>query len=172
MEYRRQMPLHPFRTLRARDPGDTDHAIVAELRQLLWGWGSQKQHGRQAREGGDFHGRGGSSEVVSIETEERPIGKRAPRAHAAASRALAREGLVRAYSPSGTPATAASHASRSAVTPAATPSGCAMMPPPAATIRSVDPSAAYVPGACLTVWPDEKTGIAVQGLRSNIGVRH
>ena len=46
-----------------------------------------------------------------------------------------------------------------------------MMPPPAVTIRSVEPRPAYVPGACRADWPEEKTGIVRQGLASNIGAR-
>ena len=52
------------------------------------------------------------------------------------SRALASAGCSRAYSSSGMPAIAASQASRRPDTPAAGPSGWAMMPPPAVTIRS------------------------------------
>ena len=47
-----------------------------------------------------------------------------------------------------------------------------MMPPPAVTSRSVEPSPAKVPGACRTVCPDENTGMQRHGLSGNIGVRH
>lgn len=44
------------------------------------------------------------------------------------------------------------------------------MPPPAAKIRSVEPSARQVGAACADVWPEENTGIAMHGLCANIGV--
>ena len=49
-----------------------------------------------------------------------------------------------------------------------------MMPPPAAKIRSVDPSAAKVAGTCRADWPDEKTGMISHPAwgAGNIGVRH
>ena len=61
---------------------------------------------------------------------------------------------------------------RRALTPAAMPPGCANNPPPARKSRSADCSRSHVGAACLTVWPDENTGITVQGLSANIGLMH
>ena len=69
--------------------------------------------------------------------------------------------------------TAASQACCRLRTPAAGPSGWPRMPPPAAKIRSVDPSSRYVSAAWRAVCPEEKTGMISQPAYGggNIGVR-
>ena len=134
--------------------------------------GSRNSTVRQPGEREHLHRGRGAGEVVTHRTRPaaRPETSRGvmppPRAPVAAPGACARSrSAARRRPPRPTP-----RAGRR--TPAAGPLGCAMMPPPAVTIRSVEPRPAKVPGACRTVWPDEKTGIVRHGLSSNIGVRH
>src|SRR5262245_174603 len=56
------------------------------------------------------------------------------------------------------PSTAASHHLRSERTPAAGPSGCAMIPPPARYNKSIVRVRRYVSGACPPHCPDDTTG--------------
>src|SRR4029077_14818886 len=172
LEDRGQMTVHPLGILRARNARDADDAMVRELRQMLpRGW-IEKEDCGQAGESGDLHHRRRSGEVITVKGNQRTVSELCRLAHPTASSAFARAGRFAAYSRRSIPSTAASQASRSAATPAAMPPGCAMMPPPAVNMRSVDWRAAKVPGACLADWPDENTGITVYGFFAKRGVRH
>ena len=141
-EDRRQMPVHPSGIARARDAGDADAAEAGEGGEALGRRRRQEQHRLEAREGERLHGGRRAGEVVAVEGDERSVRQRARSAHAAISSARPSSGWVRACSSSGMPAIAASQATRSERTPAAGPSGWAMMPPPAVIRRSVDCRAA------------------------------
>ena len=139
-EYRRQVLVHPVRAFRPRDPRDANHLVVRKIAQALGRRRRQKQDRLDACESRRLHRCRRSREIVAVERDQRPGGQGANCAHAAISSARRRLGRVRANSASGTPVSAACQASCSAATPAPVPRGCAMIPPPAVTIRSAEPN--------------------------------
>ena len=128
----RQLAIHPFGGLGAGDACHANCAIIGEALEIfVGGWGEQED-GRQSAEAQDLHHRGRAGEVVAVECKQEALRQSLSGGQLPASNAAASEGCDKAWVATGMPACAASQASRNAATPPAGPSGCAMMPPPAA----------------------------------------
>src|SRR5438094_7332973 len=136
------MARHPLRRPASARAGKPDGPIAGEAGEHALVGNSKEEHGGNSLDCQSFECVGGTGEVVSVIGKQRRLcGERLHQAARNLVSAARSSGWNRAYSVNATPDTAASQACRRLRTPATIPSGCAMIPPPHAKIRSVDPSA-------------------------------
>ena len=120
-----QCVVHPLRAASARRTREPDAAHLRKARQQFRRRGVETQQRRHAGGGHRFHRVGRAGEIVAVIGEQHAGGPvvRGCCAHFQNSNAAFNATLRSACRSSGTPSIAATHASRNASTPAATPPG-------------------------------------------------
>ena len=139
---RGQVLRHPFGAAAAGIAGNADGALARKAGQKRGRRGFQEEDRGKPAKLQHLHHRGRAGEIIAIPGDQWTVSRRKP-GHAPYRPMAAASALFSAAArSSGMPAIAASQALRRLSTPPAGPCGCAMMPPPAAKIRSADPRAA------------------------------